>query len=1302
MHRVVPELIVENYRAGRYRGEFPAVGMFLDLSGFSTMTDTLMQHGQHGAEVLASLMHGVFDPLVESIFDYGGKIVGFAGDGIMALYPLEEDAKLTALRALASAHLIQKRLEENPARQTVYGRFPISAKIGLTRGSVSWGILRSHQGDQATYYFRGTAVDDSAHAEQRARPGEILLTDSICDLLHSDIEMTPVASHQRFAGFRVEPPGPIPVTFPPIDLEISRLFMPAEVISHDVRGEFRQIVNLFMCFPDLTDEQMEELTREVFELRNKYGGLLTRVDFGDKGCNMLMLWGAPVAYENDIGRALNFLIDLKARVDFPITAGVTYYIAHAGYLGSALCEDYTCYGWGVNLAARFMTSAPMGEIWVDDRIAKRVSRRFEIDFVGSQHFKGFAADQKVHCLRGHKKIIEPMYHGELVGRDVELEQLRHFTEPLWENRFAGLLLVSGDAGIGKGRLVYEFRSSKIFDEHRIMWAVCQSDQILRHSFNPLRGWLLQYFEFSPEDTPEVRKRKFDSRLDPLLASLPDLELARELERTRSILGALVDLQWEGSLYEQLDAEGRYNNTFLALIGLLKCESLRQPVVLFLEDLQFTDPDSKEFLLRLKRSVLAGKRSYPVAMIVTTRPHAIMLDADVIDERVDLRGLTRDAIAQLAENLLGGSASPELVTLLWSRSEGNPYFAEQITRYLQDDGFLETSGHGWALIRRLRNNFLPSDIRSILVARLDQLTREVKEIIQTASVLGREFELKVLINMMREDGNVLQNVQEAEKAVIWSPVNEIRYIFNHGLLRDAAYEMQMRARRQELHALAVDALEILYTGETRRNHYAELAYHSEYGGLAQKAMAYYTLAGKTSSELYQNQQAIEYFSRALMLVPSDQLATQFDLTSERVELFTRLGKRDLQLQDLQTLETLAKKLDDDTRLSKTLMLYVTYLYLTGNYSHAIDHAQRAFGLVSAPTELELVFQARITWFLSLLRLGNVDESMQLGQDTLSLARSTGDQRQLSRVLSAIGLVALEQKEPASARDYLVEALELAHSLKDRNLESRALNNLAIFEASVNGDHGRAQGYYKQVLDIARAIGDRNAENFALGNLGFTAGMLGKFSEAKEYLEQGLVIAREGGNLYNEIMILANLSANAGIQKQALLALQYGQKAIDLSQRTGELSGEAWGWLYSGHARLLLDEIEQAQLAFGKSIEIRERLGQSALSMEPLAGLVETALRVGDLDVASEHAEKILAHLDAGSTLNGTDEPLRVYYNCYQLLEKKQDPRSTQVLQAAVHMLDEQLSKFKDERSRKTYVENVPWRLALRDAAQSRVR
>jgi class 3 adenylate cyclase len=149
--------------------------MFLDLSGFSKMTDTLMQHGQHGAEVLAGLMYSVFDPLVKSIFGYGGKIVSFAGDGIMALYPVDgdEDERATALRALTSAWVIQQELfHDNPERDYALRHvFPVSVKIGITVGSTDWRILRSEDGRQATYYFRGSAVEGSAQAEHQCPGG---------------------------------------------------------------------------------------------------------------------------------------------------------------------------------------------------------------------------------------------------------------------------------------------------------------------------------------------------------------------------------------------------------------------------------------------------------------------------------------------------------------------------------------------------------------------------------------------------------------------------------------------------------------------------------------------------------------------------------------------------------------------------------------------------------------------------------------------------------------------------------------------------------------------------------------------------------------------------------------------------------------------------------------------------------------------------------------------------------------------------------------------------------------------------
>ena len=1296
MHRVVPELIVENYRAGRFRGEFPAIGMFLDLTGFSSMTDTLMQQGQHGAEVLANLMHGVFNPLVENIFNYGGKIVSFAGDGIMALFPIEGDEKITAMCALASAWTIQHKLLENPVRQTVYGKFTFSVKIGVTTGIVSWGILRSSDNNNATYYFRGSAVDDSARAEHAAQPGEVVLTENIHALLKNEIETSPFASFHRFSGLAAEMPDPEPSAFPPADLEISKLFVPEEIITQNIRGEFRQIVNLFMRFPDLSDEKLRECVQTVFELREKYGGLVTRLDFGDKGCNMLMLWGAPVAYENDISRALNFILDLKARVDFPITAGVTYYVAHAGYLGSAMCEDYTCYGWGVNLASRFMMSAPDSGVWVDERIARRIKNRFDFEYQGAQYFKGFAAEQKVHSLI-RRKSQELFHQGEFVGRELELPRLIDCIQPIWKGKFAGMTAVWGDAGIGKSRLVYELHASYGQDKRNLLWALCHTDQILRYSFNPFRYWLFRYFGINSSMNDAVQKKMFELRLNDLIENAADSELADELEWVRTALGALLDLNWADSLYEKLDAEGRYNIILTAMITLIKAESLRQPVLLFIEDAQFLDDDSKAFLPRLKRALTVGNVEYPVAILISSRRGGTetFLTEELVDHSIELGALSTQALFSLAEIYLGGVASPNLVQLLETRSEGNPYFAEQILIYLQEEKLLEMSDKGWKLTQRLQEASLPADIRALLVARLDQLTRNVREVIQTAAVLGREFEVRVLAEMLQDDHFLDEEITAAERADIWSAISQMRYIFTHGLLRDAAYAMQMRARLMELHAIALEALEKVYAAEAH-HHYGELAYHAERTQSTGKAFHYLRLAGKAAADSYQNSQAVEYYTRALAFVPPDDLALQYDILADRVELYSRMGRRDLQWKDLSALERWAEKLDDIDRTAKTLMLHSSYYFAIGNYLNAIDCAKRAETYSTALANTELALYTQVVWITALLRLGHLDEAMRRAQDTLELDRAVGNRKEEGRVFTVMGLIALEQKEPSHAQKYLVEAMEIAREIKDPALEARALNNLALGEGSLNGNYALAREYYEQAYKIARQIGDRISESAGLVSLGFVAGVQGDFVAARSYYDQALPIAREIGNRYLEIITLTNLSALFCIQNEGQSALQSAQQAAELAQKTSETSGEAWAMLYIGHAYSLLEKSALAQAAYRKSIELRNQLDQPSLSMEPIAGLVETYLRLNDLESAAREAEKILLHLGSGSNLSGADEPLRVYYACYQFLEKKKDPRSRQILQSAMNLLEAQVSKFSDETERKRYIENIPWRRAIRDA------
>ena len=243
---------------------------------------------------------------------------------------------------------------------------------------------------------------------------------------------------------------------------------------------------------------------------------------------------------------------------------------------------------------------------------------------------------------------------------------------------------------------------------------------------------------------------------------------------------------------------------------------------------------------------------------------------------------------------------------------------------------------------------------------------------------------------------------------------------------------------------------------------------------------------------------------------------------------------------------------------------------------------------------------------------------------------------------------------------------------------------------------ARTRYEEVYKISREIGDRNAEGFALGNLGFAAGMQGDFDAARSYHEHSLRVSREIGNLYFEIYTLINLSAVLGIQNESGLALQYAQQAVELAQKSFERAGEAWAWLYMGHACSLQDELQQARAAYRKSIEIRDELGQPGLSMEPIAGIIETYLKSGDLEAASVETEKILEFFDGGSNLGGTDEPMRVYYACHRVLKQKQDPRAQKVLQEAKKLLEAQVLNFSDDIARERYIENIPWRRAIRDA------
>ena len=1314
MRKLVPNFILEKYRAGEMRGSLQAAGLFVDLSGFSKMADALARHGHHGAETLTEVMRLVFEPLVGAVYSQDGFVVGYAGDAFIAIFPAHPAQSPAAMRCLSAASVMQAHVKSNAEIQTRFGNFPLSIKVGLGDGETTWQMFTSEDRTRATFCIRGECVRNAVKAEEHAHPGQIIAHERFFETIRNAVAPQVSLSGKETCGVtaaRVDDcyqllsidsvlPAPRLISDPEPDSAIIRIFAPEQILRLPIVGEFRQVVNLFIDIPaGISDEElMAPFMKTVYALQKRYGGYFLRPELGDKGFNLLMFWGAPTAHETDIVRAINFMLELVERTKLDYRAGLTYRTAYSGFMGVDLREDYTAYGWGVNIAARLMEHSGRNEIWMDEEIARRAEKYFEISPRGEFNFKGFEHKLKAYVLVGRKAVSETVYMGELVGRRAELEILHSFIEPLREGKFAGAMVVQGDAGIGKSRLLHTFQTSV---ESPVGWAMGQSDEILRQSFSPFRNWLEKRFGFEQGQSNETNLNSLMTRLQKLIDATPDPDLAAELTRTSSVLAALLNLTQENSLYQQLDAKGRYENTLIALSALLRAESLQKPLILFIEDLHWLDEDTRAFLSYLVRTVLAEPgKTYPLAIIGTQRLDAKPLDIgnEAYQFQVKLGALTSSDLSQIAENILGHPVRMELLEILFQRSDGNPFFAEQILHYLVDNNLLFLGVDGFFETKSDTADALPTDVNALLIARLDSLAEDVRETVQTASVLGREFEVRLLAEMLRGDQNIAEKVADAEKHGIWVALDEIQYIFRHALLRDAAYSMQLLARQRQLHEIALTAMETLYAAELE-NHYGELAFHAERTQLTEKAIQYLTLAGKQAASRYQNALAVEYFTRALALVPDADLQTQYDLIYERAVVYQNTSNRSLQLQDIGALDGFSAKLQDPIKTAKAMYLRSYYLVTMGDHAGGYEISKQVIDQSLKFGDDETALDAYSIMGSSLWRMSRLEEAMRIVEDGLLLAHQLGKHAVESKLLSGMGLIALEQGEHALALESFQEALKIARELKNRRLESAALRNLSLAVVAVHGDYSSAREYYLQAYVIDHESGDRYAEGGILGNIGWLASLSGDFFSARKYLEQALIINREVGSLYQELTGLINLSSLLCMMGDATLALKYASDGYEICQKTHDRSGEGWVFLNMGHAYLLMGKLDEAVKSYERCRVIREELNQPNLAAEAIAGLVQIALQTDNLPTMWTWSEKIYSQIENGNTFAGADDPLRVYYACYQAFEKIRDPRFKFVLRKALQLLEAQVSKLQNETERRMYIENVPWRYAIFHTGQA---
>lgn len=1293
MHRLVPDFILQQFAAGKFQGRLPALAVFVDISGFSTITESLLQHGQHGAEVLAICMRAVFDPLIRGIYEQGGFIVGFAGDAFTALFPETADQSAPA-RAVTAGWLIQQRLRQNATQATVYGTFTFSVKVGIGIGTAEWGIVHARDDSRSSFYFKGSAISNCTVAEHLASQGDVILTSAVWPKVETQVSAEPVGRCFRLVAVNdawQQPPKP--VQLPPVEARPMARFVPYQLVTQRYSGEFRWVLNLFIALKGSPSHaRVTRFMQAVFELQVLYGGLLNRIDFGDKGCHLLFFWGAPTAYENDVSRILNFILALRERSAIPLRAGITYRNAHAGFIGSPLHEEYTCYGRGVNLAARFMTAADWGEIWVDEEVAQR-ARGFRIGYRDERFFKGFTAREPVYTLDGHEtKASEPFFSRQLVGREAELAQLEAFMAPLRDGRFAGVATISGEAGIGKSHLVHHFlETSSVLDAADIY--LCQTDEILRQSLNPFRYWLREYFDQSPEQDEASNRQCFDRILDRLIENTADDVLRASLERGRSFLGALVDVRRPGSLHDRLEPQLRFENTLDALKALIKAESRQQPVLVVVEDGHWLDDDSGRFLRRLVRNVDA----YPFALLITSREEiAPDLPApEVATLSLSLPPLAETAVARLATGLLGRAAGPDLLRFLQQRSDGNPYLAEQLLLYLRENNLLRSSFSQENLAAT--GHLVPTDVQAVLVARLDRLVPAVKEVVQTAAVLGREFERPILAQMV--DGSIDDGLEAATSEAIWRALDNRRYLFRHALMRDAAYSMQLHARLQQLHQQAAVAYETLYEADLASN-YGQIAYHYDQGQVGVKALAYYERAAGQAKDNYQNEEALTYYRRALTLTGESDLETRYRLLLGQETVYNWLGRRQAQAEVLQALATAAEQLNEGTKKAQVALRHANLARLTSDYASALDAVDQALTMAAHMQDDVTKMEIYHLWGRTLWQQGDYDEARGKLEHALELARSKGDRRHQARNQHDIGVICFYQARYAAAQRWLEEALLSFRADQDDRGEANCLIMLGAIRRKV-GQYLDGHQNYERALEICQASGWLHGKSFIYGHLGNSYFELGDYQQARVYHSEALTICREVNDREGEAVSLDTLGLIAHDSGDLQTATAHFEAALAIQQSIGDQRGQAYTETHLGYTLSRLEQFEAAEGFLQHARQLRQKLGEISPIVDSLAGLATNALASGEGNEAQWYVDQVLAHLEKQG-INGVELPVQVYWICYQVLwaSVSHRARARAVLQAGYELLQERAAAIQDEALRQQFLQAVPYNRALQQAWQGR--
>ena len=981
---------------------------------------------------------------------------------------------------------------------------------------------------------------------------------------------------------------------------------------HTIEGERKQVTILFADIKDSTrlvegrdPEQAQKLLdpilKAMMDAVHRYEGTVSHI-LGD---GIMALFGAPLAHEDHAVRACYAALAMQQQLrhyadeigpsdELPqIRIGLNSGEVVVRTIGNDLNLDYLAVGDSIHLASRMEELAAPGAILMTARTLREVEGFVQVNSLGLLQAKGFAQLIEGFELTGvtavRKRLHAAVARGlsGFVGRRTEIEVFKRVLQQA-SSGHGQILALCGEAGMGKSRLVYEFTHSHLSPE----WAVLEATSASYGKatpYYPLIELLRRYFQLHEGESPETIRLKVQTHLTELNARLKDA-----IPPLLALLDVLPDAEAQAkkdsgasngerefskfiNQFENLEPQQRRRLTFEALKGVFIRESIKQPVLLLMEDLHWIDNETQAFLDYLVESLPMNR----LLLLVNYRPgysHTWSDKSYYTQIRVD--PLSDQGAEELLRILLGDNEDlGPLKELLIKRTEGNPFFVEESVRSLVESGSLTGIKGQYRPGLKIDSIRIPSTVQTVLADRIDRLPAIEKHLLQTASAIGVIVPMALLqaVAGLPEDElyRHLATLRSSEFLYESNLFPDLEYTFKHALTNEVVYGAMLHNHKSLLHARIVNALE-QSAGEISHDHIEKLAHHAFHGELWQKAVFYLRQASAIAMGRSANKEAVVFLERArdaLQKLPDsrEKFEQSVDVRLELRNVLFLLGEFGQIQTYLTEARSIAESLGDLCKLRFIWNAQLSYFSLTGEPDRVIELGKRALapGMACEDPQVDVVthYYMGIAYYMT----ADYGQAMNVLRQSLAMIDAAGlshDRLGTSTIVSVV------------CRNWLVHSLAQTGSFS---------------EGVVFANEG---------VRIAKEVNHPYSLAYMTCGLGFLFLLKGDLKLAIELFQQCEKLCQDANIRVLNPQITAYLGLARALSGHNDEALPLLELADDQTMSIGRFSGHALRVAWLSESYLMSGRLSDARVHAKRALDLADRLkerGHGAWSLKVLGDL-----------------------------------------------------------------------------------------------------